>query len=624
MRRPIALLASATVVATTCVAVTGQVDPAAALTPGANGRIAFASNRGDGVQFEIYTMNPDGTGVRQITSSAGDSLDPSYSPDGTHIVFTSDRDGINDIYTMRSDGSDVVRLTDNGPVGDVTPSYSPDGTRIVFASGRDEPAGDIYSMKVDGTDVIRLTDDPVYDVFPRYSPDGSHIVYQHDDGLAARVHVMNADGTEQTDISAGQTDLGPSYSPDGKLIVVARFFDGQLDIVTMKPDGSNVQNLTGSVDSESGPVFSPDGAKVAFRRTDATDAGGIFVMDADGSSPTQLTDQPSTEVDFLPVWGPKYTPCQGRGATITGTDGNDVITGTPGPDVIAGLGGNDVIIGGGGADTICGGTGNDTASYVDHAGSVTADLTGGVGDDGGAADGPAGSRDTIGSDVENLAGGSGPDTLVGNNAVNVLTANSGDDSVWGGTGADVLNGGSGDDFLQGNDGDDTIHGNSGDDVAAGADGTDRVYGDTGDDVLRGNEGDDLLIGGADGDQLVGGPGIDTARYDLDTRATGVSITIGAGAGDDGGSLDGPVGFRDTVGATVESLYGTNLADTLVGNDLDNTLRGLLGADTLKGLAGADRLIANDGVADVLIDCGAPAPNFAPIVDVGIDPAPVNC
>ncbi len=148
-----------------------------------------------------------------------------------------------------------------------------------------------------------------------------------------------------------------------------------------------------------------------------------------------------------PDWGALTTLCQGEAATITGTTGNDVLRGTPGPDVIAGLGGNDTLVGFDGADTFCGGAGIDTVSYAGHEGRVTADLAGGVGDDGSPEDGPLGSRDSIGKDVENLTGGFGDDTLVGSSARNTLNGGAGDDVIRGGLGADALYGAAGRDSL---------------------------------------------------------------------------------------------------------------------------------------------------------------------------------
>ena len=92
-------------------------------------KIAFASNR-DG-NFDIYVMNADGTNPIRLTNNGGFDEDPSFSPDGSKIAFVSDRDSGNaEIYVMNADGSNITRLTNSGV--DFEPSFSPDGSKIAF------------------------------------------------------------------------------------------------------------------------------------------------------------------------------------------------------------------------------------------------------------------------------------------------------------------------------------------------------------------------------------------------------------------------------------------------------------------------------------------------------------
>ncbi|MGZ4694127.1 MAG: TolB family protein, partial [Acidimicrobiales bacterium] len=120
-KRSVALTATVALVAATVV-LTGS--GARAAFPGANGRIAFTSVR-DG-NFEIYTVEPDGSGLLRLTNNQADDEMPAWSPDGTRIAFVSNRDASNeDIYTMNADGSGVVRITDD-PSPDFDPAWSPD------------------------------------------------------------------------------------------------------------------------------------------------------------------------------------------------------------------------------------------------------------------------------------------------------------------------------------------------------------------------------------------------------------------------------------------------------------------------------------------------------------------
>jgi len=110
--------------------------------PGQNGKIAFQSSRSG--NFAIFVVNPDGSGLTQLTFGGANNGAPSWSPDGSKIVFTSDRDGNFEIYSMNADDSNVTRLTNN-PATDVDPAWSPDGTRIAFDSDRDGDR-EIYTM----------------------------------------------------------------------------------------------------------------------------------------------------------------------------------------------------------------------------------------------------------------------------------------------------------------------------------------------------------------------------------------------------------------------------------------------------------------------------------------------
>src|SRR5436190_9367020 len=111
------------------------VGPAQAAFPGANGRIAFYSDR-DG-NNEIYSVaGPGGGNLTRLTNNTASDSEPVWSPDGSQIVFTSNRPGNFEIYKMNADGTGQTRLT-NKAAFDADPSWSADGTQIVFASDRD-------------------------------------------------------------------------------------------------------------------------------------------------------------------------------------------------------------------------------------------------------------------------------------------------------------------------------------------------------------------------------------------------------------------------------------------------------------------------------------------------------
>jgi TolB protein len=273
-----------------------------------SGQIAFVSDR-DG-NSEIYVMNADGSGLRNLTNNPASDNDLACSPDGTRIAFVSDRDGNPEVYVMNADGSGVTRLTDN-PGGDYAPAWSPDGTRIAFVSDR-EGNGGIYVMNADGSGVTRLTDNPGGDYAPAWSPDGMRIAFVSGRDGNVEIYVMNPDGSGQVNLSNNPgPDEAPAWSPDGRRIA----FQRSREIYVMNADGSGVTRLNtigGLHGAFSYPTWSPDGTGIAYVFVGAVcDFRGCYsahsfirVMNADGSGITQLT---YTGKDYLPAWSPDGT-----------------------------------------------------------------------------------------------------------------------------------------------------------------------------------------------------------------------------------------------------------------------------------------------------------------------------
>lgn len=253
-----------------------------------SGRVVFASDR-DG-NSEIYLM--DSAGERNLTRNPADDRDPRFSPDGSRIVFVSDRlDGNFDVYVMNADGTGVGRLTSTPLVDEAQPVFSPDGTRIAFVCGNAVPK--ICAMNSDGTDPYTVSDGQGAYRDPAFSPDGTKIVAAsptRDDFSREGLFLMYANGTglavRLTDDAP--VDSEPVFEPDGATIVYSA--DGKL--YRASADGTGATRVTSApaADTEQAPAISADGATIAYHGRDGSSVGDdIFVVNADGSGRTRLT-----------------------------------------------------------------------------------------------------------------------------------------------------------------------------------------------------------------------------------------------------------------------------------------------------------------------------------------------
>jgi uncharacterized repeat protein (TIGR01451 family) len=258
--------------------------------------VVFSTDR-DGNR-EIYTLNVDTLKQTRLTTNNAVDDSPSWSPDGSRIAFMSERDGNREIYVMQADGSNQTRLTRN-PAQDEMPAWSPDGQRIVFVSNRDGNR-EIYVMNADGSGQTRLTDNPAQDDMPAWSPDGAHIVFSSNRDGNYQLYVMRADGTQQTRLTHNAADdLFPAWSPDGQRIAFDSNRDGNRNIYVMNVDSSGQTRVTDNPAEDGDPSWSLDGQRMVF----ASQRSGnweLYMMDADGSHLTRLTF--SWDTNWAPDW----------------------------------------------------------------------------------------------------------------------------------------------------------------------------------------------------------------------------------------------------------------------------------------------------------------------------------
>ncbi len=276
-------------------------------TPAAE--LAFTTTR-DG-DAEIYTVKTNGAGLTRLTTNPAFDGGPAWSPDGMKLAFHTSRDGNSEIYVMNADGSAPTRLTTD-PTADYSPAWSPDGTRLAFVATRDGNP-EIYVMSADGSNPTRLTTDPAYDLEPAWSPDGTLIAFQSSRGGSTDIYVMNADGSGLRRVTTGPFDQQPAWSPDGAKIVFTAgdcfYYECTFDVSVVNADGSGRLRLAvdGSWGYPTQPAWSPDGKKILFVAGgtycddwDCYDYANLLVMHADGTGIVTLQSQ----FDFDPAWRP--------------------------------------------------------------------------------------------------------------------------------------------------------------------------------------------------------------------------------------------------------------------------------------------------------------------------------
>ena len=269
-----------------------------------------------GDNWDIFIYSVDTGKIQNITNNESFDADPSFSPDGNTVIFASSRDGNAEIYSMNLDGSGLRRLT-NDPALDCHAAFSPDGTQISFSSNRENENGDVYIMNADGSNVTKLTDwDKSNETAEPggWSPDGTKIVFFSDRNGKDDLYIVSAetvrpklvladpehdlrslscsnDGKKIAyskeledrsgelrifDLETRQESLvkrtewansSPDWSPDGNWIAFHDRIDGNSEICLIKPDGSDLQNLTNNPSQDSSSSWSPDGKQIVFVST---------------------------------------------------------------------------------------------------------------------------------------------------------------------------------------------------------------------------------------------------------------------------------------------------------------------------------------------------------------------
>jgi uncharacterized repeat protein (TIGR01451 family) len=265
--------------------------------------VHFYSGKG-----EILVANANGSAQTNVSNSDKDDRAPDWAPDGSKIAFASYRDDRWEVYTVNPDGSGLKKITDN-LCQSHDPVWSPDGTKIAYVCGLDQWA-EVYVSNADGSNTVRLTDNEVPDEALSWAPDNNRLVYVQFDGRERRdseiwkVNITTGTNTQLTDNN--YKDVGPDWSPDGTKIAFSTYIDDSYEIVTMKPDGTDIVNLTHAAKADYTPRWSPDGLMIAFISY-RNDDKSLYAMNADGSNQVRLdfiADLSDTS-QHIPEWKPR-------------------------------------------------------------------------------------------------------------------------------------------------------------------------------------------------------------------------------------------------------------------------------------------------------------------------------
>lgn len=278
----------------------------------ANTQIAFVSTRSG--YKELYVMDYDGYGQKQLTYDQTTALSPSWSPDGANLAYSSYRALNWELYVVQVATRAVSPLC-TYPGLNISPAWSPDGKRIALTLTKDGNA-EIYTADLSEDRVGRLTYSPDIDCSPSWSPDGQHIAFTSDRTGMNYIYIMEATGGMQRRLTWDEDvyEDSPAWSPRGDRIAFVRRGPVGFNVFTSDLYGQNIAQLTRDSGSNEDPSWSPDGLHMVFS-SNRDGAFHIYTMNWDGSDQRKLT---SFGENTSPAWSPFLEGNGGEGASVKG------------------------------------------------------------------------------------------------------------------------------------------------------------------------------------------------------------------------------------------------------------------------------------------------------------------
>ena len=265
-------------------------------------RVVFVSESGNKANRvkRLAIMDQDGANLRYLTEGQDLVLTPRFSPNRQEITYMSFGNGEPRVYLLQLE-TGQREIVGNFPGMTFSPRFSPDGQKVVMSLQQDGNAN-IYAMDLRSRATQRLTNTAAIDTSPSYSPDGGRIVFESDRGGRQQLYTMNADGSNQQRISFGDGAYStPVWSPRGDLIAFTKQSGGQFQIGVMRPDGSGERILTSGYHNE-GPTWAPNGRVLMFFR-DQKGGGGpqLWSIDLSGRNEQKV---PTNGFASDPAWSP--------------------------------------------------------------------------------------------------------------------------------------------------------------------------------------------------------------------------------------------------------------------------------------------------------------------------------
>ena len=267
-------------------------------------RVVFVSESGpkDNRVKRLAIMDQDGANVRYLTDGKELVLTPRFNPTSQEVTYMSYRGQEQPHVYLLNIENGQRELVGDFPGMTFSPRFSPDGQKVIMSL---QPGGNanIYTMDLRSKSTTRLTDDSAIDTSPSYAPDGSQIVFTSDRGGTPQLYVMGADGSNPKRVTFGEgTFETPVWSPRGDLIAFTRRAKGQFAIGVIRPDGSGQRILTEGFHNE-GPTWAPNGRVIMFFRDTPGANGGpqLWTIDLTGYNEYRI---PLDGFASDPAWSP--------------------------------------------------------------------------------------------------------------------------------------------------------------------------------------------------------------------------------------------------------------------------------------------------------------------------------